>query len=532
MAIKGSLRAASLPDVIQMLSVGRKSGVLSVTNGEIFIFIYFENGKITGLDSVNRQYRIGELLIKNGSITEEQLENALMVQKENKDKLLGEILLEMKFIDENALKKAITEQVKEGLYNAFTWEDGYFSFEPGESKVKKVGKISIDAQDLLLEAARIVDELSIMQLPSYSDILIKTSTDIEKLNEKEKEVFSIIDGKKSMENVLSDTKIDEFEAMKIIGRLIKNGYIKAIKPSNIPIEKALSKITEHENLGVAFLYMEMFVEAEREFRRILEIDPLNVKAKFFISIIKFYRNEIDNAITLLKEIINMGNLYPSIYANLSFFYEKKGDIDEAIKIVDEGLKKWPDEPKLLLNKAILMIKKGEVENVEEIFEKIKETESNNPVIYFFWGILLWKKKKINEAINIMIAGLKLNPQFPEYYNNLGRFYEESEEYEKAESMFKKAIEIKPDFIPALKNIGDFYYKNGYYSLANEEYEKLLDMNYKDADICFRKGNIALKKGDFNEAYKMWSEGLVIEPENELLKRNLEILKKDYGFGTI
>jgi hypothetical protein len=115
MAIKGSLRAASLPDVIQMLSVGRKSGVLSVTNGEIFIFIYFENGKITGLDSVNRQYRIGELLIKNGSITEEQLENALMVQKENKDKLLGEILLEMKFIDENALKKAITEQVKEGL---------------------------------------------------------------------------------------------------------------------------------------------------------------------------------------------------------------------------------------------------------------------------------------------------------------------------------------------------------------------------------------------------------------------------------
>ncbi len=532
MAIKGSLKAASLPDVIQMLSVGRKSGVLSVTNGEIFIFIYFEKGKITGLDSVNRQYRIGELLIKNGKITEEQLESALLVQKENKDKLLGEILLEMKFIDEDILKNAITEQVKEGLYSAFSWEDGYFSFEPGESKVKKVGKISIDAQDLLLEAARIVDELSIIELPGYSDILLKTKTDTDGLNEKEKEIINLIDGKKTMENILDETRIDEFEAMKIIGKLLQKGYIKGLKQTSIPIEKAMAKISEHENLGIAFLYMEMFTEAEREFRRILEIDPLNVKAKFFISIIKFFKNDIDSAISLTKEIINMNNFYPSVYANLSVFYEKKGELDEALNIIDEGLKNWPENSKLLLNKLIIKIKKNEIENLKEIFEKIKETEINNPVFYFYYGIYEWKNKNLNNAINIMLEGLKINPQFPEYYNNLGRFYEESEEYEKAEAMFKKAIEIKSDYIPAIKNIGDFYYKNGYYSLANEQYEKLTSLNYSDAEVYFKMGNIALKKGDFHDAYKLWSEGLNVEPDNELLKRNIEILKKDYGFGTI
>lgn len=532
MAIKGSLRAASLPDVIQMLAVGRKSGVLSVTNGEIFIFIYFEKGKITGLDSVNRQYRIGELLIKNRKITDEQLENALIVQKDNKDKLLGEILLEMKFIDEDILKSAIIEQVKEGLYSAFSWQDGYFSFEPGESKVKKVGKISIDAQDLLLEAARIVDELSIIELPSYSDILLKTSTDFENLDDKEKEIMKLIDGKKSMENVLNETRIDEFEAMKVIGKLLQKGYIKVLKPTSIPIEKAIAKISEHENLGIAFLYMEMFVEAEREFRRILEIDPLNVKAKFFISIIKFFKNELENAIEITKEIINMGNVNPTLFTNLSVFYEKIGNMEESLNVIEQGLKKWPGNSKLLLNKAIIKIKKDEIENLEEIFEKIKEAETNNPILHFYWGIYEWKRKNFNNAINIMLEGLKLSPQFSEYYNNLGKFYEESEEYEKAESMFKKAIEIKSDFIPSIKNLGDFYYKNGYYSLANEQYERLINLNYKDSDVYFKMGNIALKKGDFHDAYKLWSEGLDVEPENELLKRNIEILKKDYGFGTI
>lgn len=532
MAIKGSLKAASLPDVIQMLAVGRKSGVLSVTNGEIFIFIYFEKGKITGLDSVNRKYRIGELLVKNGKITEEQLNNALIVQKDNKDKLLGEILLEMKFIDEDSLKDAITEQVKEGLYSAFSWEEGYFSFEPGESKVKKVGKISINAQDLLLEAARMVDELSIIELPSYTDILLKTTTEIDNLDQREKEILTLIDGKRSMENVLDETRIDEFEAMKIIGKLLQKGYIKGLKQTSIPIEKAMAKISEHENLGIAFLYMEMYVEAEREFKRILEIDPLNVKAKFFISIIKYFRNEIDTAINLLKEIINMGNYYPSVYTNLAIFYERRGEFDESLNVLEEGLKKWPDNSKLLLNKAIIKIKKDNLENLEEIFEKIKESETNNPILYFYLGIYQWKIKKINDAINIMLAGLKLNPQFPEYYNNIGKFYEESEEYEKAESMLKKAIEIKSDFIPAIKNLGDFYYKNGYYSLANEQFERLTNLNYKDADVFFKMGNIALKKGDFSETYKLWSDGLNVEPENELLKRNIEILKKDYGFGTI
>jgi hypothetical protein len=42
MAIKGSLREASLPDVLQLLSMGKKTGCLSVTHRSNFGYIYFD----------------------------------------------------------------------------------------------------------------------------------------------------------------------------------------------------------------------------------------------------------------------------------------------------------------------------------------------------------------------------------------------------------------------------------------------------------------------------------------------------------
>ena len=47
MAIKGSLREASLPDVLQLLSMGQKTGCLSVADRNNFGYVYFDHGYIT-----------------------------------------------------------------------------------------------------------------------------------------------------------------------------------------------------------------------------------------------------------------------------------------------------------------------------------------------------------------------------------------------------------------------------------------------------------------------------------------------------
>ena len=81
MAIKGSLKEASLPDVIQLLYFGRRTGCLALADGQRFGSIYFDDGWINYATIVNRRDRIGDVLLRSATITREQLDQALGMQR-------------------------------------------------------------------------------------------------------------------------------------------------------------------------------------------------------------------------------------------------------------------------------------------------------------------------------------------------------------------------------------------------------------------------------------------------------------------
>src|SRR3954470_18749318 len=94
MSIRGSLKEASLPDVLQLLAMGKKTGCLSVTHRNSFGYIYFDKGRICYASIVNRRGRLGDMLIKVGLITQAQLEAAVAMQDKRREKRLGELLVE------------------------------------------------------------------------------------------------------------------------------------------------------------------------------------------------------------------------------------------------------------------------------------------------------------------------------------------------------------------------------------------------------------------------------------------------------
>ena len=57
MAIRGSLKEVSLPDVLQLLSMGQKTGCLSVADRSSFGTVYFSRGRISYASIVNRRDR-------------------------------------------------------------------------------------------------------------------------------------------------------------------------------------------------------------------------------------------------------------------------------------------------------------------------------------------------------------------------------------------------------------------------------------------------------------------------------------------
>src|SRR5688500_12235979 len=93
MAIKGNLREAGLPDVLQLLAMGQKTGCLSLTDRANFGYIYFDRGRITYASIVNRRDRLGDLLVKNGLLGQDALFQAIDEQGKAPGMRLGEILI-------------------------------------------------------------------------------------------------------------------------------------------------------------------------------------------------------------------------------------------------------------------------------------------------------------------------------------------------------------------------------------------------------------------------------------------------------
>src|SRR3954462_8286184 len=110
MSINGSLRETSLADVLQLLSMGRKTGCLSLTHRGIFASVFFDSGRVSYASIVNRRERIGERLAQAGVITADQLRGALDHQRKAPDARLGDVLVETGLVTRNAIEDQIRAQ--------------------------------------------------------------------------------------------------------------------------------------------------------------------------------------------------------------------------------------------------------------------------------------------------------------------------------------------------------------------------------------------------------------------------------------
>jgi hypothetical protein len=140
-----------------------------VTNRNNFGYIYFDKGRISYASIVNRRDRIGDMLVKAGTITMEQLQQAIDTQGKQRDKRIGDLLVELGFIAREKLHDFVRIQIEEAVYLLFTWNEGTFNFEADVHPERQDLLVSINPESLLLEGARRVDEWGLIEkkIPSF-----------------------------------------------------------------------------------------------------------------------------------------------------------------------------------------------------------------------------------------------------------------------------------------------------------------------------------------------------------------------------
>src|SRR5688500_20349037 len=92
MSLTGNLRTMDLPEVLQWIAGGRKTGTLHLDRGSVQKRIAFVDGIIDTSWSNDPRESLGQFLVRDSLVTEEQLFKALLRQ-EKEGRLNGGILV-------------------------------------------------------------------------------------------------------------------------------------------------------------------------------------------------------------------------------------------------------------------------------------------------------------------------------------------------------------------------------------------------------------------------------------------------------
>ncbi len=180
MGLEGNLKDFDLSDILQLIHMGKKTGALEVVTEAESGVIYFHLGgavhavaqDLSGDDAVNRILR---------------------------------------------------------------WRQGHFAFKPEATTSYK--SIKTPLQHLVLDAARQIDEWQDIQklipnldlIPAIEENPSAGTEDI-KLQPSEWRVLAIVDGAKSIRDIVREGHMGDFETCKILYGLISSGLLKASQP--------------------------------------------------------------------------------------------------------------------------------------------------------------------------------------------------------------------------------------------------------------------------------------------------------------
>ncbi len=396
MAIRGSLREASLPDVLQLLAMGGKSGCLSVTHKQAFGTIYFEKGRISFASIVNRRDRLGDILVKHGLLTRAELDEAISQQSSHTQLRLGEILVSRGLIAREELHRYIKHQIEEAVYYLFTWTQGSFTFEPDVVPEHQDFLVSINPESLLLEGARRVDEWSQIEkkIPGFDVIFALDRYRIDEgrpeLTSEQEMLVPLVDGERDVAAIVEESGLGEFEVGKALFGLATAGFLHRVGRSKAAENPSNdNKLSEHRNLGVAFYKTAMLDEAAREFRRVTELRPGERVAEHYLGLIALRQGRFDDAVRAFRLIASRPGADLSSHVNLAYALERLGRLEEARAALREAERVSPEEPVVRFALGVLALRRGDVSGAEEYFRLDAEKWGTRvrPAAFFHYAAL-------------------------------------------------------------------------------------------------------------------------------------------------
>jgi hypothetical protein len=232
-SFRSTLDDVPLVGLLYALFSNAQTGVATVRSTDALKEVFFKEGWIVSARTSKSAERLGNFLLRKGLFTATNLDE-IAAQAQQSGERLGTFLVKGGLLSEKELIELLDFQVKEILFDLFSWKAGEFFY--AEKAVEEADVVvSYTPLDIALFAARSgLDFATFRRMIPNNKIIFRIPPYIERdkariiveLDANEKFIFSLIDGNRNIEQLIKFSGDDEVFVINILYRLVLMGLIK------------------------------------------------------------------------------------------------------------------------------------------------------------------------------------------------------------------------------------------------------------------------------------------------------------------
>lgn len=263
MALRGLIQQDGCADVFQLLGRQNKTGLLKLRNPPNAVDIWIHQGMVMRVEDRTRnpRERLGELLVRAGLLSRQNLKEALATQRTTR-KRMGHVLLEGRYVPQQVLADFIKLQTRETLFNAFLMRKGTYEFvaDATTTPAPELGG-GLRWEHAVMEGVRRASEWPGVRaviptnLHSFKVLRSLDEPPASKPappadegglslgddefdtggptfpSEQDRLVFALVRPVATVQRIVDQSYLGEFETCAILARLVKEGYLETTEPT-------------------------------------------------------------------------------------------------------------------------------------------------------------------------------------------------------------------------------------------------------------------------------------------------------------
>lgn len=228
MALEGNINSFGLAEILQLIAVQQKTGMLTVVSSDKSIVMFFRDGQIISTRDRRRRARdpFKEYLTRYGVLGRDELLRISQIASQSKLDLV-DILSSEGFLSEEQLHHQWRMQIQESMHEMLTWEECTYKFISSTeiiAGIRTLEQYNIEA--MLMESMRRIDEFPQMATMFPRDDVLITRVSAgepdqsnEGMTTNEKQIHELLSDIISLRDLIARGKMpvfDVYESLKLL----------------------------------------------------------------------------------------------------------------------------------------------------------------------------------------------------------------------------------------------------------------------------------------------------------------------------